>query len=669
MIDILVGIGISNAIVSLVIAVVAIVVGKCTKKPRLAHLLWLLVLVKLLMPSLLTLPILTKQNLPTNSVSTTIATVDTQSAKTALSSIITPQTTKSSSSLFPNISLSGIAKTYLPTIWGLGIIMVLAWSLIRIFRFNRLLNLSSEIAPQKIYEVAEEIADTLKLGKLPLIKTTTAEISPMVWWVGGKVHIFIPSVLIETLESEKLRLVIAHELAHIKRRDYIVRWVEWTATVLFWWNPVVWWAQHNLRANEEMCCDALILSSLKPKPSLYAESLLHAVENFAGSAFRPPSMASEVNSGGHLLRRINMILSNENNRAFSGKMQILVLFAAALILPLGLINAQDKDVDKNLDALKKAQTQISAALKAGKIPPKEAKMKMAEIKQQIKFHHLAEKLKFAVKSGKISSKKAEYKLKLLKRRYKIQQNKTDDLKQAAEELEKARMAGKISEKEARSRLAELKQQYVQAKRHEELRRVEEKLRYAVETNRLSAKKAEVQLYELQRRQAVMSKTSEFKRKAEALQLAVKRKELSAMDAEARMLALKQSYTLVRRNTNLERAAEKLEWAVKNNRVSAAEAEKQLKYLRQKQVYAERNLRLKEAAKNLQMAVKAGKISEKEAAVEIENLKRSYLAAQKLNRLKQAEEKIRWAVKAGKISEKDAEKQLKALMKGMKKQNN
>ena len=55
--------------------------------------------------------------------------------------------------------------------------------------------------------------------------------------------------------------IVAHELAHVRRRDYLVRWVEWLACVCFWWNPVVWWAQRNLRAMEEICCDDLVLST------------------------------------------------------------------------------------------------------------------------------------------------------------------------------------------------------------------------------------------------------------------------------------------------------------------------------------------------------------------------------------------------------------------------
>ena len=65
----------------------------------------------------------------------------------------------------------------------------------------------------------------------------------------------------------------------------------------------MWWAQRNLRAMKEICCDDLVLSSLNPEPKSYASSLLAAVESLARPVLRTPAMASEINSGGYFERR------------------------------------------------------------------------------------------------------------------------------------------------------------------------------------------------------------------------------------------------------------------------------------------------------------------------------------------------------------------------------
>ena len=106
--------------------------------------------------------------------------------------------------------------------------------------------------------------------------------------------------LFKDAAPEFLEMVVAHELAHLRRRDHLVRWVEWAATVLFWWNPVLWLARRGLRENEELCCDALVLSALDTDPNTYANSLLDALELLATPALRPPVVASQMTSGGSL---------------------------------------------------------------------------------------------------------------------------------------------------------------------------------------------------------------------------------------------------------------------------------------------------------------------------------------------------------------------------------
>ncbi len=82
--------------------------------------------------------------------------------------------------------------------------------------------------------------------------------------------------------------------------------------------------------------DALVLSRLQPAPHIYANSLLRAVGFLPYPALRPPAMASEINSGGHLERRFRMIASGTLNRTNSRWMQACVLLCAAVVLPLGV---------------------------------------------------------------------------------------------------------------------------------------------------------------------------------------------------------------------------------------------------------------------------------------------------------------------------------------------
>ena len=158
----------------------------------------------------------------------------------------------------------------------------------------------------------------------------------------------------DELKHEELRWILAHELGHISRGDHYVRWIEWLACVAFWWNPVAWWARRNLRQNEEICCDALVLRTLQGSRHSYANSLLQAVEFLTEQGPRPPAMASEINSGGFLKRRFEMIVSKNQLQKSSRLLRLTAVAFAAWLLPLGVAYAQNPNVRAVAERLERA---------------------------------------------------------------------------------------------------------------------------------------------------------------------------------------------------------------------------------------------------------------------------------------------------------------------------
>lgn len=159
------------------------------------------------------------------------------------------------------------------------------------------------------------IGRDLGLVRIPELCTTDARVTPMVWWTGGKVRVLIPAFLLADLSREELRGILAHELAHVRRRDHLVRWLEWLVCSAFWWNPVAWWARHQLRIAEESCCDQLALDVGTSCPRTYANALLRVVASASESpGFRPPLPVSAAGGVGRtkvLERRLRMIVSTD----------------------------------------------------------------------------------------------------------------------------------------------------------------------------------------------------------------------------------------------------------------------------------------------------------------------------------------------------------------------
>ena len=127
-----------------------------------------------------------------------------------------------------------------------------------------------------------------------------------------------------------------HELAHLKRRDHWVRWLELIVAGLYWWHPVVWWARRALREAEEQCCDAWVVWAMPRRARTYAAALLAAVE-FVSGARTAPAVASATSGSGHfscLKRRLRMIVRAKTPKGLSWAGRIAVLGMAALLLPL-----------------------------------------------------------------------------------------------------------------------------------------------------------------------------------------------------------------------------------------------------------------------------------------------------------------------------------------------
>lgn len=324
MTDLLVQFALSNLLVSALLAGVAYAVHRRARYPGLAHLLWVLVLLKLVTPPVLSLPM---ARLP------------------AAIAVPAPGSGASVGSSLELGSLAGEALSALLLVWALGSMLVLAVSVRRIYRFDRILRRTSREAPGWVQYLAEDTALRLGLRSVPTVYVTRARIAPMTWWAGGRVRVLLPDGLARDIRSDQLAWVVGHELAHVKRHDHLVRWLEWLACVSFWWNPVAWWARQNLRLDEEASCDALVMDRLGPLPRTYALALLAVVEHLASPQLQPPAVATGIEGGVSLERRFRLIVASRTVRRAPRWLAIGLVGSVVALLPVGVGYATDPAMD------------------------------------------------------------------------------------------------------------------------------------------------------------------------------------------------------------------------------------------------------------------------------------------------------------------------------------
>lgn len=367
--------GLSNALLASLLALLAAAVGKLANRPALTHGLWLLVLLKLVTPSFIHLPVAwlpveTARAAPVDAPPAAQTPVPDPDAfvaaepngdaevvmmlpgaeadlpgpdnSLAFDEARQPLPEKHAAAALPaSAPPAAAAEPASPFPWSAAVAFTwlagsLCWfgiTLARIVRFQRLLRCATP-APAFLHRQAQEIACQMGLRRSPGVWLVPGTVSPMLWTWGGPARLLLPAGLLDRLSSDQLATVLAHELAHLRRRDSWVRFLEILATGLYWWHPVVWWARRELREAEEQCCDAWVVWAMPAAARTYANALLDTVDFLSDGRPALPPVASGVGQVRILKRRLTMIMLGRTPRTLSAVGLAAVLGLGAALLPL-----------------------------------------------------------------------------------------------------------------------------------------------------------------------------------------------------------------------------------------------------------------------------------------------------------------------------------------------
>ena len=105
---------------------------------------------------------------------------------------------------------------------------------------------------------------------ITLFESTLVDVPTVIGFV--KPVILLPASVLGGLTPQQLEAILAHELAHIRRHDYIVNLLQSLLETLLFYHPAVWWLSRRIRIEREHCCDDLAVS-LCGDPLVYARAL------------------------------------------------------------------------------------------------------------------------------------------------------------------------------------------------------------------------------------------------------------------------------------------------------------------------------------------------------------------------------------------------------------
>ena len=161
------------------------------------------------------------------------------------------------------------AETYIIGIWSAGFIAVLLYAVMGMAATSRLRWSAARVHASWMDE-GRVLARTVGTPRVTFAASTEATV-PFVCGIVRAVVVMPPAV--SSWDVERRRLVLLHELAHVKRRDCLTHLLGQLACALYWFHPLAWFATHRLRVEREQACDDFVLAA-GVRGSAYARHLV-----------------------------------------------------------------------------------------------------------------------------------------------------------------------------------------------------------------------------------------------------------------------------------------------------------------------------------------------------------------------------------------------------------
>ena len=230
-----------------------------------------------------------------------------------------------------------IFVTMLPVIWLAGAAALAGYLLVTNLLFWTRIRRADELGSEPIWALLEECKRQMRVRRPLRVVVTDAVKSPSLFGCV-RPRLLLPAGMVERLGSDQLRHIFLHELAHLRHMDILVSDLVSLMQILHWFNPLLWVAFYRMRTDRELACDELVLSKAAADESKkYGRTIISLVEQFGRGSYLPMTVGIMENKN-QLKRRITMIA---RFRKLSMRWSLAALAILAVVAGVALTNATD----------------------------------------------------------------------------------------------------------------------------------------------------------------------------------------------------------------------------------------------------------------------------------------------------------------------------------------
>jgi beta-lactamase regulating signal transducer with metallopeptidase domain len=184
---------------------------------------------------------------------------------------------------------------WLAGVIGLSARLLAGWRVIR-----RIQRISTSPAPSEWRDRLENLARRMGVRRaVRLLESALVEVPTVIGWL--RPMILIPASALVGLTPSQLEALLAHELAHVRRHDYLVNLIQSTIETLLFYHPAIWWISRRVREERENCCDDLAVA-------VCGDTLQYARALATMEELRSQPVLTLAADGGSLLKRIRRLV-------------------------------------------------------------------------------------------------------------------------------------------------------------------------------------------------------------------------------------------------------------------------------------------------------------------------------------------------------------------------
>jgi TonB family protein len=210
--------------------------------------------------------------------------------------------------------------------WFAGVIFFVVRLNVGLLVARRMRSVATKAPPAELQQVFEAMRRRLGIGRaVRLMHSALVQAPTVIGWLRPVV--LVPASCLSGLSTMQIEAVLAHELAHIRRHDYLVSVLQSVIETVLFYHPAVWWVSKQVRRERECCCDELAVAVGGDRLA-YARALSALEERRSYS----PEFALGAN-GGVLTMRIKRLLGCKEDSAVSQMAAFMVL--ALIVIAAG----------------------------------------------------------------------------------------------------------------------------------------------------------------------------------------------------------------------------------------------------------------------------------------------------------------------------------------------